>query len=141
MSASRAVFNGLRECSLLKRLGDKQKRGRWFSRSIKLRSQYEDLPILLLFCLYIVTTRGTVQFKDIPYVGGILAGLPPSKLAAAVADDDDDLLIAVPKDPVVEKAVKDSSFACGVDRKNALSFVTCSLANFTTTKLILSMAH
>ena len=70
-----------------------------------------------------------------------MAGLPPSKLPAAVADDDDDLLIAVPKDPVVEKAVKDSSFACGVDRKNALSFVTCSLANFTTTKLMLSMAR
>ena len=91
--------------------------------------------------MYIVTTRGTIQLRDNTYVGGILAGLPPSKLPSAVAEDDDDLLIAVPKDPVVEKVVKDSSFACGVDWKNALSFVTCSLANFATTKLMLSMAR
>ncbi len=70
-----------------------------------------------------------------------MAGLPPYKLPAVVADDDDDLLIAVPADLAVEKAVKDSSFACGVDRKNALSFVTCSLASFTTTKLMLSLAR
>ena len=69
-----------------------------------------------------------MQLKDIPYFGGIVAGLRPSKFPAASAEDDDDLLIAVPKHPVVEKAVKDSSFACGVDRKNALSFATCSRA-------------
>ena len=28
------VFNGLRECSLLKRLGDRQKRSLWLNRSI-----------------------------------------------------------------------------------------------------------
>ncbi len=49
--------------------------------------------------------------------------------------------MAVHAGRAVEKAGRAWGYACGVDMRTAFSFVTCSLANCTTTKVMLSMVR